>query len=448
MDLKKFKNSIFEKAKQEGFSEFEIYFSSSKSLKISVFKGDVETFNNSENGGISFRGVFNNKLGYAYSEKVDISVIDEILKSAKENAIIIESSEIDEIFAGSESYPKLELFSQNLENVPVQTLIEQCVKMEKTALSLSDKISSCNYCFVGKGSSYIYIANSKGLELDKKQNYVYSYLNVIAKNEDDIKSGNAVFIGTDFSEFNVEKLAKEAVEKATNFLGAKSIPSGKYNIIFENEVFAELLSNFTSSFFGENVQKGFSLLKNKLNTKIASPLITIVEEPLKENSQASASFDSEGVACFDKTIVENGILKMFLYNLKSAKKDKTKSTGNGFKASFKGTVSTDVTNFFIKNGKTCKEDLIKSMEEGVLITEISGLHAGVNTISGDFSLLAQGFFIKNGKCQKPVEQITISGNFYNVLENVVYVCNDIKFLSSGIGSPSLYVEKLDIAGEK
>lgn len=447
MDIKNFKEKLFNTAKEEGFSEYEIYYSNGKSLKVSVFKGELEKFDNAKSGGVSFRGVYNGKMGYSYSEKIDESVIPFLIKYAKENAEIINEDEKEEIYAGDSKYEEIKTYYEDIEKIEVDELINKCLEMEKAVFSYSDKISGCNYCSVAKSSGETYIANSKGLELSKKGNYILAYTNALAKDGEEIKSGMEIFAGFDINEFDPKKIGENASKKAIANLGAKSVKSSKYNIVFENECFTELFSCFIDSFFAENVQKGFSLLKGKLNQQISSDLITILENPLMEKGYGSTSFDSEGVACFNKSVVEKGILKTYLYNLKSAKKDGVKSTGNGFKGGFKGSIGTNVTNFYIKNGKTDFNEMIKNVSNGIFIKELSGLHAGVNGISGDFSLLAEGFLIENGKITTPVEQITIAGNYFEMMKNIKDLANDLKFSTSGVGSPSIFVGELDIAGE-
>ena len=141
------------------------------------------------------------------------------------------------------------------------------------------------------------------------------------------------------------------------------------------------------------------------------------------------------------------MLKTYLYNLKTAKKDGVKSTGNGFKSGYKGKIGISPTNFYIKNGNKPLDNLFENVKDGVYITEMSGLHAGVNNISGDFSVLASGYLIENGKKSKAVEQITIAGNFYNMMLNVKDIANDLKFALNGIGSPSIFVGELSVSGE-
>lgn len=447
MDIKNFKEKLFEQAKKEGFSEYELFYSNGKSLKVSIFKGELEKFSNSESGGISFRGIFNGKMGYSFCEKIDEDAISSLIKYAKENSIIISENEKEEIYQGDKEYKNVKTYYPELENIEVDEMIDYCLKMEKAVLEYDSRITTCNACVMAKSYGETYIANSKGLELNQKGNYIFAYTGALAKENEIVKSGMELFAGFDIKDFNPIEIGKKASEKAIKSLNAKSMLSGKYDIVFENECFTDLFSCFISSFYAENIQKGFSLLKNKLNTKIASDLITILDEPLMEKGYASTSFDSEGVACYNKCIVENGVLKTYIYNLKSAKKDNVKSTGNGFKNGFKGSIGTSVTNFYIKNGENSLENIIHNISNGILIKEVSGLHSGVNGISGDFSLLAEGFLIENGTLTKPLEQITVSGNYFNMMKNIKNLANDLKFSTSGIGSPSVFVGKLDIAGE-
>ncbi|HAG04298.1 MAG TPA: TldD/PmbA family protein, partial [Lachnospiraceae bacterium] len=125
---------------------------------------------------------------------------------------------------------------------------------------------------------------------------------------------------------------------------------------------------------------------------------------------------------------------------------KTKSTGNGFKPSYKGAVGVSATNFFIEKGETDFDGLLEKMQNGIIVTEVEGLHSGANVVSGDFSLAAEGFMVENGKITHPVEQITIAGNFYELLKTVAQVGNDLYFNSSAVGSPSLMFEDISVSG--
>lgn len=446
MDILNLKQEIFEKAKQEGFEECEIFYYSSQNISVSVFKGELEKFQNNTLGGLSFRGIFNGNMGYSYTEKIDLTSIESLVSSAKENAKIITSKDEEFIFSGSESYPEVKTFYEELENIEVDEMIEKCLQMEKEVLNFDSLITSCNSCSISKSYSETLMANTKGLSLQNKSNLFVSYVSAVAKKDEQAKSFGDVYIGYDFNDFDHINLARKVAKNAISYLGAKSKKSGSYKTVIENECFADLLEAFVPNFYAENVQKGFSLLKGKLEKSIASSKITILDNPLLEQGYSSTPFDSEGVASFNKTVVENGILKTYLYNLKSAKKDNVKSTGNGFKSSYKSSTSTDTTNFYIQNGDCSFEEMLKQVGDGILITNLSGLHSGTNSISGDFSLLAEGFLIENGKISSPLEQITIADNFYDILGKINIVANDLKFNTSSIGSPTVYVGETSISG--
>ena len=180
---------------------------------------------------------------------------------------------------------------------------------------------------------------------------------------------------------------------------------------------------------------------------IASSKVTIIDNPLLEDGLASVAFDDEGVKTFKKELVKCGELKTLLHNLKTANKANIKSTGSGFKASYASPVAVGPTNFYIEKGNKDLNSLIEEVKEGVIITEFSGLHAGANSITGDFSLAAKGFMIEDGKKSYPIEQITVAGNFFTLLKDIEEVCTDIKFPMSSFGSPSVLVKELSVAGK-
>lgn len=449
MDIKEFKKNIFEEAKNYNIDEFELFYQKSSNLKINIFKGDVEKFQNNSFGGVSFRGIVDGKMGYAYSENIDKNSINFILDSIVQNSQIIDEDEKEYIYLGNENYPKVDTFSIISNNYDTNYKINLGKSIEKKAYEYDKRIVNVTSCFVGNGENEVYIANSKGLELFEKSNYAVIYIGVVAEENGIKKTGSAFWQGKDFMLADCEKIVKNACKKAIELIGGERADKGCMNVIFKNEAFADILATFIGSFFAENAQKGFSLLKGKVGEKIASECLSIKDLPLLENGFASCSFDSEGVASFDKTVVENGIFKTFLYNLKSAKKDGVLSTGNGFKPNFKSAVSTSATNFVVENGQVDFQGLVAEVENGVVVTSLAGLHSGADTVSGNFSLAASGFLIRSGKIVKPLEQMTVSGNFYEMLKNIEKIGNDRYFdMESGQGAvvcPSVLVANIDVA---
>ena len=447
MEFKEFKNILFDKALNEGFENCEIYYTDGENISITVYEGEVEKYNLDKSFGLSFRGMIDGKMGYSYTEILDEYAIDMLIKNAKEGAKCIESEDEQFIYEGDKEYSKVDTYSEKLENIDASKLIDIALDLEKQAKEYSDSVVNISTCKISYSSSKIGIYNTKGLNLSNKGNLLMTYVVPIVKVNDEKQDGMGYKIAESIEEINTKEIAKQGVEEALSKIGGTSINSGKYKTIIYNEAMASLLETFADVFSGEAAQRGLSLLKGKENQIIASEVVTIIDDPLLDKGLASTPFDDEGVATFKKELVSNGTLKTLLHNLKTANKDKVISTGNGFKASYSSPVSVEPTNLYIKKGDLSLESLMENINEGIVITDFAGLHSGANSITGDFSLAAKGFHVKNGKREYPVEQITVAGNFFDLLKNIKLIGNDLKFPISSIGSPSVIVEGLSIAGK-
>ena len=450
MNFTEFKEKLFDAARKKGFTDFEIFYTSGENFGVTVYRGEIDNYSVNATRGLGFRGIFEGKMGYSYTEILDDEAVDLLVENAKVNATIIDDEDKEEIFAGSEKYSNINCYNEELDDISADRKIELAMEMEKTALEEDKRVKDVRHCSVHSFAVNVSLVNSKGLELSHRTNAIYAMLSPVV--EENGKTNTAMeFIATrNLRDFNVHNLAKEAVRKSLSFIGAKPVRTGKYMVILNNETASDILETYSSIFSAERVQKGMSLLKDKTGKMVGSKALTITEYPLMENGMVSAPFDGEGVACYKKEVIKEGQLVTLLYNLKAAAKDGVKSTGNASRPSYASTIDIAPSNFYIKPGELELEALCQKMHNGLLITEVQGLHSGANTISGDFSLAAKGFEIVNGKISRPVEQITIAGNFYKMMEDVIEVGKDLRFgVPSGVssfGSPALLIRELSVAG--
>lgn len=447
MEFNLFKEKLFEEANKAGFEEYEIYYADGESLSINIYEGEVEKYKLNTAFGLSFRGKINGKMGYSYSEILDEEAIKTLIENAKSAALTIENDDVKFIYEGDKEYKEIDSFKKELEGINPDKYIELALKMEKECKKQCDKVINFNSCAIGYGKSTYGIINSKGLNLKNERNSLTAYVIPIIEEDGEKYDGMGYVLAQKLDDIKPDELAKQAIEEATSRIGGKSIPSGKYKIIINNEAMVSLLGTFSSIFNSEQAQKGLSLLKGKEGEMIASDIVTLIDDPHLKDCLGTCSFDDEGVATYTKEIVTNGKLNTLLYNLKTANKAGVKSTGNGFKSSYASTVGVSETNFYIKPGEKSFDELCEIVKDGVIITEFAGLHSGASSVTGDFSLAAKGFMIENGKKTFPVEQITIAGNFFTLLKDIEEVGSDLKFPMSSIGSPSIIVKELSIAGK-
>jgi len=276
---------------------------------------------------------------------------------------------------------------------------------------------------------------------------LYVIVEAIVKDGEETKTSFEFKVTKDFQRLNAKEIAKKAADEALSQLRSRNITSKEYPILLRNDAAANLLATYSTNFSAENTQAGISFLKDKLGKQIAGQKITIVDDPFLEDGLASRTFDSEGVATKKLTLVESGVLQSLLHNQKTAKKDQTETTGHAHKDSYKSVVKVGPSNLYLEPSTTPFEAVLASMDEGILITKLQGLHSGANTVSGDFSLAANGFYVKDGKVQYPVNQMTIAGNFYQLLKNVEEIGSDLTFPLSPVGSPSVLVKSLAVTVE-
>lgn len=444
MNKQEFQRALLKAAKEAGFTEAEMYYEKSTSFNCTIFEGEIDSCETSEEGGVSFRGLYNGRMGYAYTEKIDHDSISFLTDQAKENASILDEDDGTTIFEGSDAYNTHSYYNEKLEEVSTEEKIALIQSIEKKVLAFDPKIVRLNYCVLQDFSSEKILANNKGLAIDEKQNGLVIFVSAVAQDGEEMKTGSAVKLTRDFSAIDADAFAKKVAEEALAQLGEQSIPAKKYPVIMRHDASASLLATLTPIFSAENTQKGQSLLKDKVGETIASPAYTLIDDPYHPDSLQGTNFDGEGVATKKQMIVEAGTLKTLFHNRKTAKKDGVKTTGNARKSSYKGTLSVGPINLYIQPGSKSKEDLISSVQEGVFITRLAGLHSGVNSISGDFSVAATGFYIKDGKISSPVKQMTVAGNYFDYLKQIKEIGSDLEFSSSGYGSPSLLVKELSV----
>ncbi|MDF2675089.1 MAG: TldD/PmbA family protein, partial [Clostridiales bacterium] len=277
MDIKEFSVKLFKHGELNGFNDMEVYFTNSDSFEVNAFNQDLDSYSVNTLSGLSFRGIINGKMGYAFTEKFEDEDIHFLVSNAKQNAKEIQSDIEASIFEGSKEYKKLE--NNELKDAEVNTKIQNTLSMEKAAQESDKRIVSVQYCVTETGKNYRRIINTKGLDIGEASGYAVAYLAAVAKEGEDVKSSFKFKFDPDYSKISFKEIVEGAVEEAISKLGAKTVDSGKYRVIFRNDTAANMLETFSSVFSSDSIQKGLSLLKGKIGMKIASSAVTLVDDP-------------------------------------------------------------------------------------------------------------------------------------------------------------------------
>ena len=436
-------DKLFNLAKERGIEEIELAFSTSKELSFSLFHGEVDNYNSASSASYVIRGIYKGKLGSVSSDVYSNDLVEYFVDEIINNAKYIENDDPVFIFGGSEKYKKVNTYNRELANISIDEKMAKLHELEDKIRNGDPRIIEVQSVEYEENESSHTIINSKGLKLTQKNNY-FAYVGVaLAKQGEQVKSGYDFVVDNDFSKFDVDKLAKTVVDVTVSQLGGEPCDSANYRTVLSPDVVRSLLSAYIGSAVAEDVQKKSSLFVGKLGQKVASSKVTVEDKPLAKTVFARW-FDDEGVATNNKPIIKNGVLQTYLYNLTTAAKENRESTGNGSGAGSK--VGTSPWYLEMKPGKLSQEELFKEVGNGVYITDVSGLHAGLNPQSGNFSLQSSGFLIKDGKKDRSLDIITISGNLMKLFCDVQLVGNDShEFI--GCKVPSVVVKTLGVSGK-
>lgn len=428
---------MFDLAQTKKINELEIITTQSRTFSVQAYEGKIESYKKTNTGGIGVRGTFNNHTGYAYSERVKEDELPFILNMMKSNASLLDEKE--------------PLYSQNEKGVwsdigpeiPEAKQIELALALEQEALK-QPQVSSVSTSLITSGYGKTLVANSYGLNKTHEANYSMAYLSVVAKQGDEVETDSAYYVG-DLNHLSVESLALEAAQKARHKLGGKSVPTGTYPVILDREVVCSLLQTYSGVFSARNVIQGLSRLERKLGQKLFGKL-NLVDDP--SSGYEKVHFDSEGVSANKLYLVRDGVLESYLHSLQTAEQMNCTSTGHGLRG-YKGTVQIAPHRMQIPSGTLSFDDLVKDMGNGLYITDVQGLHSGTNTISGDFSLAAQGFLVENGELAGPVKNITVANNFFELFSDEWIKGNDFDFNMPGghsqFAAPSILFPKISVS---
>lgn len=448
MTYQEFKETVIGIAKELQIADYELYYTEGDSVSVEIYKEEVKGYSVEEDLGVCFRCIVDGRAGYASTENLTEEEARSLVVRALDNAGSIESTEKSFIHEKGDTYA---VCQKDTSARPAGgELIDAALTLQKNMYQADARVADGTQAVMVSGRQIYALCNSNGLDLEDEIAFEQCYGMPLVADGGEMYDGFKNKRGR-LQEFDLKAIADEAVEDAVATIGAGSVPSGKYTIVFSNKAMATLLQTYSSVFSAEQAQKGMSLLDGKEGQRIAAESVTIVDDPRYEGSCVKRTFDGEGVAAYAKKVVEDGVLTTLLHNLKTAAKAGVKSTGNASKASYSAVVGVSPFTFYIKPGQDgtgSQEDMFALAEEGIYITEVTGLHAGANPVTGDFSLSSKGFLIKDGRKGAPVKNFTVSGNFFALLKDIEKVGTDLDFVRGTYGSPSVLVRDLSVAGKE
>ena len=436
---------LLEKAGKQGAAGADVLYSFNSGNALSLRDGVPER----EEAGISF-GIglrtldASGRQGVAHVNSLDRDILEDLVSWSLNNCrdaeedphVLLREEPLSQI-------PDLAMTDPEILKITREDRIASCRSMWETARSADGRVVSVRSASWGDGAEDVFYACSTGISGWYGGASAGCGVSVILQNGDSMEMGGFGEESRFLSSLSPAGTALEAVRRTALILGGTTLPSGRYDLVLDGETAASLVDVIGELFLASSIHKNKSFLRGKKGEKVASSSLSMVDDGILRGGIASAPFDGEGVPCSTTCLLQDGVVKSWLYNLKYARIDGEKSTGNASR-SLSGIPDVDCTNLCLVPGKWTEEDLLLQVGRGLYVTELLGLHT-VNAVSGEFSVGVKGAAIEGGVLGKAVSGMTIAGNLKDFLNNVDLVGNNFKFYGS-TGACSLVVRDVAAAG--
>lgn len=454
MDFQAFQAAVERQARAAGLTDYELYYSRTSFCQYKPFEGKIDRFTGNTSIGVCLRCLIGGRMGSASTQLMDQEEALRLVEQSIQSARLVDGKDPAFLYLPGNDGAERPSLPPPPEPAPAPAapeMVRTALDLEKRTLQADPQVAGVAEAAYFFEESEIRIVSSHGVDRFHRSALAGGYVEPYIQKDGEKFTATSFFFGPSADGLEIDAAVREAVEEAIDSVGARSMPSGSYPVLFTNLQMAALLETFFPVFSAENMQKGLSLLAGREGEVIASPAVTLLDDPAPEGGPIYSAFDDEGVPTYRKAVIQSGRLETLLYNLQSAHKAGRTTTANGYRSSYAASLSTAPAAFYLQPGGATQEELLKQMGDGVMICHLKGLHAGANTLSGDFSLDCSGYRILGGRRAGAVSQITVSGNFYQLLRDIIAVGGDLRFElpdgRSAFGSPCVLVSRLSIAGE-
>lgn len=434
-----------------GASEAEAYAEDSNGREIRVFEGKVESLTDSAERGVGVRAWLDGRVGYAYGSDLADEGLRAIAIAAVEAARVADPDE--HAAAPPLSAPPLPLegiCDPSLAATSTEEAIALAQAIERACRAADGRIAQVEETVYADAAARVAIASSAGLGDAYETTTCYAFLYAIADEGGSRETGLGFGLGRAPSELDAEAIGREAAQRATALLGAAKPPSRSCPVVLDPTVAASFAGFIGSTLCADAVQRGRSPFAGRLGEEIASAAFTLHDDGLDPRGPASTPVDGEGTPRGRTALVESGRLRTYLHDTYTARRedDSTHSTGSASRSGYRSPPSVSTSNLVVAPGDRSFEELVAEAADGVYVSDVSGLHSGVNPVSGRLSVGAKGRLIRGGELAEAASGFTIASDLVSMLKAVRATSNEPRWVPFGgsVNTPAVLIGEMAIGG--
>ncbi|HVX20227.1 MAG TPA: TldD/PmbA family protein [Acidimicrobiales bacterium] len=434
--------------------QLEVYVARGHDTEIRAYDGAVESLSSASSSGVGIRVVLagegdddGNRAGFAWAGSLEPDVVAATLADARDNAVYA-TPDPDVVLAVPDGVPakELDLWDPDFGATPTDRKVDLALALERQVRGADPRVRQVDSADYGDGSVEVALASTTGIRATTRRTSAFLSVSAIAGEGADSQTGSGFTVGRSAGGLDPDRAAAQAVERAVRMLGAGRARSGRCAVVFDPRVVSTLLSVISSALSGEAVVKGRSFFAGRVGEQVATPAVTLVDDPTDPRAYGAATYDGEGLACRRNVLVQNGVLRGFLFDTVSARRAGTVSTGSAVRGGFSGTPGAGCRALVLAPGTLDQDAILAEVGEGLYVQSVTGVHSGVNAVSGDFSVGAEGLTIRNGVLAEPVREVTVASTLQRMLQSILHVGGDLEWLPGIAAGQTLAVGDMQLSG--
>jgi PmbA protein len=340
-----------------------------------------------------------------------------------------------------------DLWDDGVLTTPMDDKIALALDLERATRGADPRVRQVSSADYADTRIEVALASTTGIRSSSRRTTAFLSVDAIAGEGADSQTGTGFSVGRAPARLDPEEAMADAVLRSTRLLGAQKARSGRCTVVFDPRVVSTLLSVVSSALSGEAVVKGRSFFAGRIGEPVAGTAVTLIDDPTDGRALSAASYDGEGLACRRNVLISDGMLRMFVYDTVSARRAGTRSTGSAVRGGFAGTPSAGCRALVLSPGTKDAEEILAEVGEGLYVQSVTGIHSGVNPVSGDFSVGAEGLLIRDGALAGPVREVTVASTLQRMLQSVVAIGSDLRWLPGLAAGQTLAIADMQLGGE-
>ena len=432
--------------------EVEVYVAHGHDTEIRAYAGDVESLSSATSSGVGIRvladaGDAGRRLGFAWAGSLEPEVVAAALAEARDNATYA-SPDPHLALAVPDGVPaaSLDLWDPALEKTPTEEKVALALELERRTREADPRIRQVDSADYGDGSVEVALASTTGIRATWRRTSAVLSVSALAGEADDTQTGSGFSVGRGVGDLDLSRAAEDAVSRSVRMLGAGKAQSGRFTVVFDPRVSSTLLSVISSALSGEAVTKGRSFFAGRIGEVVGVPALTLVDDPTDPRAYGATAYDAEGLACRRNDLILDGVLRGFVFDTVSANRAGTASTGSAVRGGYASTPGAGCRALVLEPGDLDQAALLQAVGDGFYVQSVTGVHSGVNAVSGDFSVGAEGLMIRGGAFAEPVREVTVASTLQRMLQSVVAIGSDLEWLPGVAAGQTLAVADMQLSG--